>query len=100
MDYDYIEKRLKEVSGENCLKIGAFSAGSNVSGTLFDADRLAQICHANGALAVFDYAAVAPYVNINMNGPSPNRRFDFQVNPEMCWKDAVIVSPHKLVGGP
>lgn len=49
---------------------------------------------------MFDYAAVAPYVNINMNGPSPHRRFDFKVNPSLCWKDAVIVSPHKLVGGP
>lgn len=45
MNYEYIEKRFEEVKNENCLKIGAFSAGSNISGTLFDVDRLAQICH-------------------------------------------------------
>ena len=26
------------------------------------------MCHKNGTLAVFDYAAVAPYTAINMNG--------------------------------
>ena len=100
MDYTFIENRFREVKDEKCLKIGSFSAGSNISGTLFDVDRLSQICHTYGALAVFDYAAVAPYVNINMTGPSPHRRFDFEVDPDLCWKDAIIVSPHKLVGGP
>lgn len=100
MNYEHIERRLKELKDRNCTKIGSFSAGSNISGTLFDVDRLSQICHSYGALACFDYAAVSPYVNINMSGPSPHRRFAFKVDPELCWKDAIIVSPHKLVGGP
>ena len=79
MDYELIETMFREVEDETCLKVGAFSAGSNISGTLYDVDRLAQICHSFGALAVFDYAAVAPYVNINMSGPSPHRR----------WKTAI-----------
>ena len=40
MDYDLIEKRFKEVQHEKCLKVGAFSAGSNITGTLYDVDRL------------------------------------------------------------
>ena len=100
MNYEFIERRFKEIQDEKCLKIGAFSAGSNITGTLFDVDRLAQICHTYGARACFDYAAVSPYVNINMSGPSPHRRFEFIVDDDMCWKDAIIVSPHKLVGGP
>ena len=67
---------------------------------MYDVDRLAQICHTYGALACFDYAAVSPYVNINMSGPSPHRRWDHVVDKNLCWKDAIIVSPHKLVGGP
>lgn len=100
MDYAGIEKRLKEIKDLNCLKIGSFSAGSNITGALFDVDRMAQICHENNALACFDYAAVSPYVNINMSGPSPIRHHDFKVNPKLCWKDAIIVSPHKAIGGP
>ena len=100
MDYDFIERRFSEIKDEKCLKVGAFSAGSNITGTLYDVDRLAMICHKNGALACFDYAAVAPYVNINMSGPSPHRLWETEVDPDLCWKDAIIVSPHKLVGGP
>ncbi len=66
-DYDYLEKKLQENSGRNCMKVGSFSAGSNIVGTLFDTDRLAIMCHKYGSLAIFDYAAVAPYVEINMN---------------------------------
>jgi selenocysteine lyase/cysteine desulfurase len=74
-DYDYLEKKLQESSGRNCMKVGSFSAGSNIVGTLFDTDRLAIMCHKYGSLAIFDYAAVAPYVEINMNGVSRYRPF-------------------------
>lgn len=50
------------------MKVGAFSAGSNLTGNIFNADKIAVICHKYGVLACLDYAAVAPYVNINMNG--------------------------------
>jgi selenocysteine lyase/cysteine desulfurase len=51
---------------------------------------------------VFDYAAVAPYIEINMNGPSGNRRFNFDVSgkEKLAYKDAVVISPHKFIGGP
>lgn len=88
---------------EKCMKVGAFSAGSNITGTLFDVDRIAFLCHTNNALAIFDYAAVSPYQEINMMGPGSRQDFpDFDVTgkEELCAKDAVFLSPHKLVGGP
>ena len=88
---------------EKCMKVGAFSAGSNITGTLFDVDRIAFLCHTNNALAIFDYAAVSPYQEINMMGPGSRQDFpDFDVTgkKELCAKDAVFLSPHKLVGGP
>ena len=84
------------------MKVGAFSAGSNITGTLFDVDRIAYLCHANKALAVFDYAAVSPYQEINMQGVNAHREFTFDLSgkEDWCHKDAVFLSPHKLVGGP
>ena len=101
-DYAYLETKLKAYRGENCLKIGAFSAGSNITGTLFDVDRLAYLCHTNNALVCFDYAAVSPYQEINMTGPNNHREFSFDITgkEDLCAKDAIFLSPHKLVGGP
>lgn len=63
------------------MKIGAFSAGSNITGTLFDVDRISVICHKHNSLAVFDYAAVAPYVDINFNGLTAGLRpyFEYKI---------------------
>ena len=44
-DYDFLENKLRQYSSENCVKIGAFSAGSNITGNLFDVDRIAYMCH-------------------------------------------------------
>ena len=54
----------------NSIKVGSFIAASNATGTIFDTDRIAVMCHKAGFLAVFDYAAASPYVDINMNGVS------------------------------
>jgi len=103
-DFDYaaLESKLQAHASENCLKVGAFSAGSNITGTMTDVDRIAILCHSYGCLATFDYAAVAPYIEINMNGPSVYRRFPFEVQSkaELAYKDAVFISTHKLIGGP
>ncbi len=70
------------------LKIGSFSAASNVTGICSDVDAVTTLLHENGALSFWDYAAAAPYVNINVNP---------QTSPA---KDAVLISPHKFIGGP
>ena len=97
-----MEQKLNAHKSENCVKIGSFSAGSNVTGTLVDTDRIAILCHQNNFLAFFDYAAVAPYIEINVNGPSKHRYFDYDVTglEHLCYKDAIFISPHKFVGGP
>ncbi|CAB4845994.1 unannotated protein [freshwater metagenome] len=73
------------------LKIGAFSAASNVTGIVTDTDAISRLLHAHGALAVWDYAAAAPYLDIDMAGD--------HLDPA-TYKDAVVLSPHKFVGGP
>ncbi len=71
------------------LRIGAFSAASNVSGILTDVDAVTRLLKAHDALAVWDYAAGAPYLNIDMQGSGPGAE-----------KDAVVFSAHKFPGGP
>ena len=69
-------------------KIGSFSAASNVSGLKTDVYEVARILHRNDAIACFDFAACAPYVEINMNKDKEN------------YFDAIFLSPHKFLGGP
>ena len=69
------------------LVIGSFSAASNVTGIQSDVHAITQILKQHGALAIWDYAAGAPYLPINMNR-------------EDAPLDAVFFSPHKFIGGP
>ena len=60
------------------LKIGSFSAASNVTGIVTDTDAISALLHEHGALSFWDYAAAGPYVDIEMYGdrtpgPSPTR---------------------------
>jgi len=71
------------------LRIGSFSAASNVTGILSDVPAIARLMHRAGGLAFFDYAAAAPYVPIDMHPPDADARID-----------AIFLSPHKFVGGP
>jgi selenocysteine lyase/cysteine desulfurase len=70
---------------ERPLKIGSFSAASNVTGIITDTGLVTRILHDHGALALWDFAAAAPYVDIDVAAG------DF---------DAVFLSPHKFIGGP
>lgn len=73
------------------LKIGSFSAASNVTGILSDTTRIASLLHRHGALSFWDYAAAAPYVPISMTAAAED---------PLSFMDAVVLSPHKFVGGP
>jgi selenocysteine lyase/cysteine desulfurase len=75
-------------SGADTLKIGAFSAASNVTGIVTDADAVTRVLRRHGALAVWDYAGAGPYLPIDMRAGSD------------AAKDAVVISPHKFLGGP
>ncbi len=68
--------------------ICSFSAASNITGDLADVPALTRQVKAAGARIVWDYAGGGPYLPIRM---SPAAGADV---------DAVVVSPHKFVGGP
>ncbi|WP_347053328.1 aminotransferase class V-fold PLP-dependent enzyme [Flavobacterium olei] len=71
------------------LKIGSFTACSNVTGIVTPYHELAQIMHENGGYCFVDFAASAPYVEINMHPENTEERLD-----------AIFFSPHKFLGGP
>ena len=54
------------------VKIGSFSAASNVTGTLESVDEITTLLHQHGALAFWDYAAAGPHVDIDMNPAREN----------------------------
>ncbi|MGC4116394.1 MAG: aminotransferase class V-fold PLP-dependent enzyme [Myxococcales bacterium] len=74
------------------LKIGSFSAASNVTGIVTDTAAIASLLHRYGALSFWDYAAAGPYTDIGMC-PQPSGN-------DLAYKDAVFLSPHKFIGGP
>ena len=76
------------------LRIGSFSACSNVTGALSDINAITSVLHRHGALAFWDYATAAPYVEVDLNPVAEG--------PDRAWvyKDGVFLSPHKFVGGP
>jgi len=100
INYEELKNLLDKYQTYNGLKIGTFSAGSNITGILSDVDYIAYLLHKNGALCFIDYAAVAPYVDININGPTSRFNRVSQEDSHLCYKDAIFISPHKFVGGP
>lgn len=74
------------------LRIGSFSAASNVTGIVSDTHGISTLLHRHGALSFWDFAAAAPYVDIEMYAGSGD--------DPLSYKDAIFLSPHKLIGGP
>jgi selenocysteine lyase/cysteine desulfurase len=83
-----LEEQLKK--NQHKRLIGSFSAASNVTGILCDQDAITALLHRYNALAFWDFAAAAPYVNLDMN-PLENKALA---------KDAIFFSTHKFIGGP
>jgi len=90
IDLSELEERLVEYA-ERPLKIGSFSAASNVTGIISDTAAISRILHAHDALSFWDFAASAPYVRISMGSAELD---------DGDYKDAIFISPHKLIGGP
>jgi selenocysteine lyase/cysteine desulfurase len=74
---------------ERPLKIGSFTACSNVTGIKTDYHALSKIMHQHGGICFVDFACSAPYVDIDMHPADPEEKLD-----------AVFFSPHKFLGGP
>jgi selenocysteine lyase/cysteine desulfurase len=66
----------------------AFSAASNVTGIVSDVAGITRRVKAAGAKIVWDYAGAGPYMPISMQ---PARGAEI---------DAIVISPHKFIGGP
>ncbi len=82
---------LREILAENKdrkLKIGSFSACSNVTGIVTPYHKMASIMHEHGGFCFVDFAASAPYVAIDMHPSNPLEKLD-----------AIFFSPHKFLGG-
>lgn len=88
IDLGDLEKRLSDPVFANRDRFASFSAGSNITGIQSDVYEIARICHDHDTPIFFDFAAVAPYAEIDMN--RDKRRYF----------DAVFFSPHKFLGGP
>ena len=71
------------------LKIGSFTACSNVTGIQTPYHQLARLMHQHEGICFVDFAASAPYVKINMHPVDPLEKLD-----------AIFFSPHKFLGGP
>jgi selenocysteine lyase/cysteine desulfurase len=91
IDQAELRRRLEDYA-DRPLKIGSFSAASNVTGNVSDTFGIATLLHEHGALSFWDFAACAPYVDIDMLAPAGG--------PEGAFKDAIFLSPHKFIGGP
>jgi selenocysteine lyase/cysteine desulfurase len=88
VDLDALRKTLDDYSDRK-FKIGAFTACSNVTGIITPYYEMARIMHEHQGLCFVDFAASAPYVEINMHPADPLKKLD-----------AIYFSPHKFLGGP
>ncbi len=88
VDLDELQAQL-EIYKDRALKIGSFTACSNVTGVGTPYHQMAKIMHQYGGVCFIDFAASAPYTDIDMHPADPMEKLD-----------AVMFSPHKFLGGP
>lgn len=81
-----LEEALRD--GAPDLIICAFSAASNVTGIVTDVKAVTEQVKEAGAKIIWDYAGGGPYLPIAMS-PAATAEID-----------AIVVSPHKFIGGP
>ena len=89
-----LRERLQEYAARP-LKIGSFSAASNVTGIVSDSAAISTLLHEHGALSFWDFAAAGPYIDIEMYSGGPATK-----GTSAAYKDAIFLSPHKFIGGP
>ena len=87
--FDNLKKILTENKNRK-YKIVSVSAASNITGIKTDYKKIASIAHKNNAFCFVDFAASAPYVDIDMHPK----------NDKLSYLDAIFFSPHKFLGGP
>ena len=88
VDANILKKELDKYKNRK-IKIGSFTACSNVTGIGSNYHELAEIMHKNDGLCFVDFAASAPYMTMDMHPQN-----------EAQHLDAIFFSPHKFLGGP
>jgi selenocysteine lyase/cysteine desulfurase len=88
VDPEDLSRKLMQYADRE-IKIGSFTACSNVTGIEAPYHELARIMHEHDGLCFVDFAASAPYAEIDMHPEDPAERLD-----------AIFFSPHKFLGGP
>jgi len=86
-DMNELSAVLQQAGGKRLI-VGAFSLLSNVTGIVTDDRAVTRLLKQHGALSVWDCAGSGPYLPIDMGTGTEEQ------------KDAVVVSPHKFIGGP
>jgi selenocysteine lyase/cysteine desulfurase len=89
VDLAHLEALLEQYR-DRTVKIAAVTSCSNVTGILTPYHQIAGLLHRAGGLCFADFAASAPYIDIDMH---PADRPDE-------YLDAIYFSPHKFLGGP
>jgi len=79
-----LEQKLEQYQ-QRPLKIGSFSAASNVTGLRTPVEQVSKLLKRYGFWSCWDYAAAGPYVGIDV---------------QSLQLDAVFISTHKFIGGP
>ncbi|HOY30316.1 MAG TPA: aminotransferase class V-fold PLP-dependent enzyme [Bacteroidales bacterium] len=87
-DLNHLEQELKKYENRK-FKIGSFTACSNVTGITTPYHQMAKMMHRYGGVCFVDFAASAPYCEMNMHPADPMEKLD-----------AIFFSPHKFLGGP
>lgn len=87
-DLNHFEDLIKKYKDRK-LKIAAITSCSNVTGIFTPYEEIAKIIHSYGGFCFVDFAASAPYIDINMHPEESG-----------AYLDAVFFSPHKFLGGP
>ncbi len=88
IDLNDLEQKLERFKNRK-LVLGSFTACSNVTGIRTPVHQCAKMVHRYGGYFFVDFAASAPYVDIDMHPPDPDERLD-----------GIYFSPHKFLGGP
>ena len=83
-------RRICALASKSAVRLGMFSACSNISGIMTDTEAIAEVLNEFGFYSLFDYASAAPYVPMDMNPKN---------DPRLA-KTAIVCSPHKFLGGP